>query len=114
MRYKTKSKRVLGIDPGLANTGWGVVHRSGQKYQLIEKGTIRTKSSDEQPHRLEIIYAGVSELLRKHTPDMVNIEAVFFNRNVKSCISTASVIAVVELACRHLRYSVEADKAPSL
>ena len=101
MTYKTKSKRCLGIDPGLANCGWAVVHRSGQKYQLIEKGTIRTKSTEEQPYRLEKIYADVLELLREHTPDKVEIEAVFFNRNVKSCISTASVIAVVEIACRH-------------
>ena len=101
MKYKTKSKRCLGIDPGLANCGWAVVHRSGQKYRLIEKGTIRTKSTGEQPYRLEKIYADVLELLREHTPDQVEIEAVFFNRNVKSCISTASVIAVVEIACRH-------------
>ena len=102
MQYKTNAKRCLGIDPGIANCGWAIVaSNGGSRYKLIDKGTIRTKSSEEQPHRLETIYTGVSELLRQHCLDSVEIEAVFFNRNVKSCIKTASVIAVIELACRH-------------
>ena len=101
MHYKTKNKRCLGIDPGIGNCGWAVVQMNGGKYKLIDKGTIRTKPKTEQPHRLETIYAGVSELICQHQPDTVEIEAVFFNRNITSCISTASVIAVIELACRH-------------
>lgn len=101
MAYKTKSERCLGIDPGLANCGWAVVHRSTSKYRLIASGCLDTPKSETLGKRLASIYAGICQILAEHAPDVVCIEAVYFNKNVSSCISTAQVIATVELASAH-------------
>ena len=101
MKYQRRAKRCLGIDPGLANCGWSVVHRLQSKYHLITSGCLHTPKTKTLGSRLASIYAGMCQLLTEHDPDRVCIEAVFFNKNVSSCISTASVIAVVELAAVH-------------
>ena len=76
---------VLGIDPGTAVTGYGVVtgDRGGQA-RLIECGIIRTKSRDPLAMRLQEIHAGVVELIQRHRPDMLSVEDVFYARNVRT------------------------------
>lgn len=101
MRYKTKNQRCLGIDPGIGNTGWGIVKRSPTGYQLLRSGVIYTASDAPTAKRFDTIYTRLVELLTKRKPDLVSIEGVFFNRNVSSAMSTAGVIAIAQLACEH-------------
>ena len=99
MPYKTKSVRCLGIDPGLANCGWSVVSRKKSGgFVHLASGVIRTESSACDAVRYATIYNAVNDLIFQHTPDILSIESVYFNKNVSSCLSTASVIGVILLA----------------
>ena len=78
---------VLGIDPGTAITGYGVVNRGADgAVSLVECGVIRTSSKATLATRLKDIYEGVSELLERHQPDAVAVEGVFFGKNVRSAV----------------------------
>lgn len=90
---------VLGIDPGTAVTGYGVVSgdRGGQA-RLIECGIIRTKARDPLASRLQEIHSGVVELIQRHRPDMMSIEDVFYARNVRTTIVLGHARGVILLA----------------
>jgi crossover junction endodeoxyribonuclease RuvC len=78
---------ILGIDPGTAVTGYGVVSRSDDgAVSLLECGVIRTASRAPLPERLRDIYEGVNELLARHRPDAVAVEGVFFGKNVRTAV----------------------------
>ena len=98
MNYLTRNQLCLGIDPGIASTGWGIVKRTATGYRLTDSGVITTCPSAALGNRLDQHFVKLHEILKTHAPDMVCIESVFFNRNISSCISTASVIAIAELA----------------
>ena len=101
---------VLGIDPGIGNTGWSVVKRTAGKYHYVESGVILTRAHAPIGNRLDTHYTLIRQLMTEHNPDLVSIEAIFFNRNISSCISTASVIAVVELAAQQAGISTRQIK----
>jgi len=90
---------VLGIDPGTAVTGYGVV--KGDRSlppRLIECGVIRTRPRDTLPQRLKEIHAGVVELIERHRPDAMSIEDVFYARNVRTTIVLGHARGVILLA----------------
>jgi crossover junction endodeoxyribonuclease RuvC len=90
---------VLGIDPGTAVTGYGVV--KGDRSlppRLIECGVIRTRARDTLPQRLREIHAGVLELIERHRPQAVSIEDVFYARNVRTTIVLGHARGVILLA----------------
>ena len=90
---------VLGIDPGTAVTGYGIVRKEGRNpLTLIECGVIRTKPSDELPQRLSQIYDGVAELIRRHKPTVLSIEDVFYARNVRTTVVLGHARGVILLA----------------
>ena len=91
---------VLGIDPGIGNTGWAIVKHEANRYEHIDSGVILTRTHAPIGKRLDTHYKMIRQLITEHSPDLVSIESVFFNRNITSCISTASVIAIVELAAQ--------------
>ena len=98
-RYKTKSTKALGIDPGLANTGYAVVTRNRRgQFRILASGCITTDKRNETPSRMLEIYTGVTELLQTHTPDLLSVERVFWNRNITSAMSTAAVMHISLLA----------------
>jgi crossover junction endodeoxyribonuclease RuvC len=93
--------RVLGIDPGTATTGYGVVTvAAGSSYSLIECGVIRTSASAPLPVRLHEIHTHVSELIARHQPDAVCVEDVFYARNVRTTIVLGHARGVVLLAAQ--------------
>ena len=97
--YKTHSTKVIGIDPGLANTGYAIVTRNKRgTFRVLESGCITTDKQNETPKRMLEIYTGVTELLHRHTPDLLSVEQVFWNRNITSAMSTAAVMHVCMLA----------------
>ena len=97
MEYKTKSVRCLGIDPGIANTGWAVVVKSKNGYRLLADGLIQTDSSMSTGDRLLAIYKSISEVVATHLPDRIAIERCFHNKNISSSLTTGAVIGVVQL-----------------
>ena len=89
---------ALGLDPGIDNTGYAIVQRFPNRYHLLHSGLIYTSPRAPLGNRLDTHYSTIRELMAEFNPEIVSIESVFFNKNISSCISTASVIAVAELA----------------
>lgn len=90
---------VLGIDPGTANTGYGVVRGGGAGFpSLVECGVIRTRPRDPLPARLREIYEGVQELIARHKPDALSVEDVFYSRNVRTTVVLGHARGVILLA----------------
>ncbi|MQR02270.1 crossover junction endodeoxyribonuclease RuvC [Glaciimonas soli] len=77
--------KILGIDPGLRTTGFGIIDKQGHKLSYIASGTIKTPDAD-LPQRLKVILASVSEVVRTYTPDCSAIEKVFVNVNPQSTL----------------------------
>jgi crossover junction endodeoxyribonuclease RuvC len=90
---------VLGIDPGTATTGYGVVsgERSGL-ISLLECGVIRTRARDPLPARLAEIHDGVAELIARHRPDALSVEDVFYSKNVRTTVVLGHARGVILLA----------------
>jgi crossover junction endodeoxyribonuclease RuvC len=88
--------RVLGIDPGLARTGWGVVEGQGGRYRAVAFGAIAT--AGDFPSRLVELYRQLSELVALHSPDALSIEQVFKGPNVQSLVKLSHARAVAILA----------------
>lgn len=78
--------RILGIDPGLRITGFGVVEKQGTKLSYIASGTVHTPSNADLPERLKIILDSVSEIIKTYSPDHAAIEKVFVNVNPQSTL----------------------------
>ncbi|HKO15003.1 MAG TPA: crossover junction endodeoxyribonuclease RuvC [Gemmatimonadaceae bacterium] len=90
---------VLGIDPGTANTGYGIVRGDSRgPVALVECGVIRTRPRDPLPARLREIYDGVSELIARHRPDVLSVEDVFYSRNVRTTVVLGHARGVILLA----------------
>ena len=77
---------ILGIDPGLRTTGFGVIEKHGSKLRYIASGTIKTGSETALPPRLKVIFAGIAEIIRTYNPDCAAIEKVFVNVNPQSTL----------------------------
>src|SRR6185503_6352229 len=93
--------RVLGIDPGTACTGYGVVQGDGLRSgsaSLVECGVIRTRPRDPLAARLREIYDGVTELLERHRPDALSVEDVFYAKNVRTTVVLGHARGVILLA----------------
>ena len=90
---------VLGIDPGTATTGYGVVRseRAGLA-TLVECGVIRTKARDPLPQRLREIHEGVAELIARHRPDVLSVEDIFYAKNVRTTVVLGHARGVILLA----------------
>ena len=94
-----KPVTVLGIDPGTAITGYGIVRKDGRNpLTLVECGVIRTKPRDALPQRLAEIHDGVLELIRRHKPNVLAIEDVFYARNVRTTVVLGHARGVILLA----------------
>lgn len=104
--------KILGIDPGTATTGYGIVeYTADEKFILVDFGLVST--SKELPHgeRLDLIYRGINGLLVKHAPDVVAIERLFFATNALTAIAVGQAIGVIKLAIHHQHVPVF-DYAP--
>lgn len=91
--------RVLGIDPGTAVLGFGVVESvPGRPARLVECGILATNARDPLPSRLRIIHDGITALLARHRPDVMAVETVFYARNVRATMVMSHGRGVVLLA----------------
>ena len=88
---------VLGIDPGTAMTGYGLVERTGSRLRAIDYGCLETPSTMELPQRLLLIQQGIAELIETHRPDLVAVERLFFNKNVQTAFAVGQARGVALL-----------------
>jgi crossover junction endodeoxyribonuclease RuvC len=98
--------RILGIDPGLRTTGFGVIEQHGAKLTYVASGTIKTQDAS-LPERLKTILAGVSEVVRTYMPDCAAVEKVFVNVNPQSTLllGQARGAAICALVAADLKVS---------
>ena len=103
---------ILGIDPGTAITGYGVVtRRNGGGVRLRECGVIRTSAGRPLLERIREIYDATAELIERHQPLVVSVEDVFQGKNVKSALKLGHARGAILLAAAHAEVSV-AEYAP--
>jgi len=88
---------ILGIDPGLANTGYGLIRYEKKKIELIDYGCVLTYKKDTFSLRIKKIYYKIKELIEKYNPHEVAIEEIFFNKNVRSAITVSKVHGMVAI-----------------
>jgi crossover junction endodeoxyribonuclease RuvC len=93
-----RGQTILGIDPGTATMGWGVIRQEGNRLRYVQHGAITTPSTWQMPRRLGRLFDGVTELVRGYRPDAVAIEELFFNTNVTTGISVGQARGVAMLA----------------
>ena len=92
---------ILGIDPGIAIVGYGIIEYKNNKFRVIDYGAITTPSTMNTTKRLERIYKGIDLLIKNYNIDEVGVEELFFNKNVKTAITVAQARGVTMLACAH-------------
>lgn len=93
-------KLVLGIDPGTAVTGFGVVAVDGRSITLTACGVIRTNARDPLPQRLADVHEGVRELIAQYRPDTLAIEDVYYAKNVRTTVVLGHARGVILLAAQ--------------
>ena len=93
---------ILGIDPGLATLGYGVIEAEGQNRRLIQFGTLTTPAGQPMPQRLRAIFQGMNQLMDIYQPDDVAFEELFFSKNITTgmAVSAARGVALVAVVQR--------------
>lgn len=92
---------ILGIDPGLATLGYGVIESNGDRRRMIQYGTLTTPPREPMPQRLRAIFQGVNQLMDIYQPDDVAFEELFFSKNITTGMAVSmargvAMVAVVE------------------
>ena len=91
--------RILGIDPGTATVGYGVIETNKPGvYVLVQSGLVETNKDLEHGQRLDLIYQGIEDILAKHKPDVVAIERLFFATNMLTAMAVSQATGVIKLA----------------
>lgn len=89
---------ILGIDPGFAIVGWGVIDYDGRKFKTIAYGSIQTKAGLEPAVRFNMIYDGMKEIIETYKPEVMSVEELFWNTNQKTGIMVAEARGIILLA----------------
>jgi len=88
---------ILGIDPGVADTGWGVIKKEKNNLKLLTFGVIKTPAQQPLPERLSVIYKELKKTIKKFQPDEISIEELFFCKNVKTALLVGQARGVILL-----------------
>lgn len=91
---------ILGIDPGYAIIGWGVLEYTGNKFRVLDYGAITTQAKTPFPSRLQIIYTEMCQLQERFKPDVMSLEKLFYNNNAKTVIDVAQARGVITLSAQ--------------
>lgn len=89
---------ILGIDPGVARIGWGVLHKKGTTLAVIAYGLISTDKETQKELRLKNLYDGMLLIIKKYKPDIMSVEDLFFATNAKTAISVGEARGVILLS----------------
>jgi len=93
-----KTTRILGLDPGLVNTGWGVIEKQGNRLRFLAAGTVRPNTKDDLAQRLSAIYGAIDDVIEKYRPDCASVEEVFVNENPRSTLKLGQARGAAMLA----------------
>ena len=92
--------RILGLDPGIATVGFGIVDTEKNRQRLVACGVITTPAHTPLTQRLDQIYTDLEELIRTYQPEVMSVEELFFNTNITTGISVAQGRGVILLRTR--------------
>lgn len=95
---KTEPLIILGIDPGLADTGFGIIIKDGSCFKMIDYGSIKTKADLALDKRLIEIHEQLNKIIKKYRPTLISVEKLFFCNNAKTAIAVGQARGVVMLA----------------
>jgi crossover junction endodeoxyribonuclease RuvC len=107
------SVRILGIDPGLRNTGWGLITQDGSKLSFIACGTIKSDEKKSLAERLKQLHDGLSEIVASYTPDEAAVEETFVNKDARATLKLGHARGIALLVPALAGLSV-AEYAPNL
>jgi len=91
---------ILGIDPGTATTGFGIIKKEGDKFKIIKCGCILTPAKIPLPERLEMIAVELEKIIKKYNPDQMAVEELFFAANAKTAIAVGHARGVIMMVGR--------------
>ena len=91
--------RILGIDPGYAILGWGILDMKGNHFSVVDYGAVTTDAKMEMPVRLQHLYTQLTAIIEQYQPEEAAIEELFFNNNAKTAIMVGQARGVAVLAC---------------
>lgn len=94
----------LGIDPGIATTGYGVIKKEGDRYFCLDYGVIKTDKSSSDSRRLYLLKKSLSSIIEKYSPEIVSVEKLYFFKNIKTAlpVSQAKGVIMVTIEEAHL------------
>lgn len=98
--------RILGIDPGTAITGFGVIDTEGSRFKFVDAGVIRTPKEQPMNERLATVYDEIKELITEFKPDVMSIELLFFARNVTTAMTVGQSRGIVMLAATQAKIPI--------
>jgi crossover junction endodeoxyribonuclease RuvC len=93
-------KIILGIDPGIADTGYGVIKEEGSRLSCLVYGSIKTSSKDDLITRLDILHRELTKIIKKYKPELASVEELFFNKNVRTALIVGQARGVVLLTLK--------------
>ncbi|OGO76893.1 MAG: crossover junction endodeoxyribonuclease RuvC [Clostridiales bacterium GWB2_37_7] len=93
---------IMGIDPGIAILGYGLVEYKGNSFKVIDYGAVTTEAGTPMSLRLSIIHRQLTELLEQHKPEAFAIEELFFNKNIKTALTVGHARGVAVVAAANL------------
>ncbi len=106
--------RVLGLDPGTATTGYGIIDVVDGRFFPVTYGIIKTLPKDTMPTRLQIIYTELNQLLAEYKPDTAGIEELFFGRNVTTAVTVGQARGVLLLALANANIPIGEYSPPKI
>ena len=101
------TRRIIGVDPGLASTGWGVVELRGSRLHYVAHGCIKTKTDMSRGERLAFIYKSFLKVLKTYKPGEAAMENLYFGKNISSAMTVAEARGVLLLALTAQGLSVQ-------
>ncbi len=105
---------VLGLDPGTASTGYGIIEALDGQLSAVTYGVIRTPANEDTSIRLQMIFAEINELIDTYQPDGAGIEELFFGRNITTAISVGQARGVLLLALANANIPVGEYSPPKI
>jgi len=101
------NKIILGLDPGIADVGFGIIEKNKKGIRFIKTGSIKTVNLKSFSERLEIIYKKINKLIIKYKPDIIGVEKLYFARNIKTALDVSEARGVIILACQSNSIEIE-------
>ncbi len=98
--------KILGIDPGFAILGYGIIEMKGNHFSVCGYGAVTTEAGTPMPDRLKHLYSELMEIILEYQPEVASVEELFFNTNVTTAINVGQARGVAILACANCGLSI--------